>query len=175
MRANGNRGAADRASRRLRDIPHGSSDDAIAETPPRAASEDHRSVLERIGGCSARLGNPRSGCRRSSTWPAPTARDRPSPICARSSRRQASRSTVYTSPHLVKFHERIRLGRPAAAIRRRGRARRSSSRMRGGQWRRADHVLRNHHGGGVLALRAKIPPTTCCSRSGSAAGSTRPM
>ena len=44
--------------------------------------------------------------------PAPTARARPSPSCARCWRRRASSVHVYTSPHLVRFNERFRLGAP---------------------------------------------------------------
>ena len=41
--------------------------------------------------------------------PAPTARARPSPSCAPVSKPAGYRVHAYTSPHLVRFHERIRL------------------------------------------------------------------
>jgi dihydrofolate synthase/folylpolyglutamate synthase len=42
-------------------------------------------------------------------WPAPTARARPSPICGPWPRRPGLKVHVFTSPHLVRFAERIRL------------------------------------------------------------------
>ena len=81
--------------------------------PADAASEAHRSVAR------ADVAHPRQArssgaedCRRSSMSPAPTARARPSPSCARCWRRRASSVHVYTSPHLVRFNERFRLGAP---------------------------------------------------------------
>ena len=80
--------------------------------PARPASEEDRSFARpRRAGCSMRSARRKSGCRRSSMSPARTAKVRPSLSCARSSRRRAERVHVYTSPHLVRFHERIRLGR----------------------------------------------------------------
>ena len=63
-------------------------------------------ILERARPSRARA------CRRSSTSPAPTARARPSRSCARSWKRPGARVHVYTSPHLVRFNERFRLGAP---------------------------------------------------------------
>ena len=67
---------------------------------------------------------------------------------------RAKRVHVYTSPHLVRFHERIRLGAPGGgrfvdedALGRGPRA------LRGGQCRRADHRLRDHHRRRLHALR----------------------
>ena len=86
--------------------------------------------------------------------PAPTARARPPPSCARCSRPPARRVHVYTSPHLVRFHERIRLGAPGG-----GRfvdedelvdALLHVERINGG---RADHPVRDHHRGRVRPLR----------------------
>ena len=53
---------------------------------------------------------------------------------------------VYTSPHLVRFNERFRLGAPGGGrlVARRGAGRRAG-RMRARQWRRADHRVRDHH------------------------------
>ena len=48
---------------------------------------------------------------RSSPWPAPTARARPAP-CSKSILTHAGyRTAVFTSPHLVRFEERLRLSR----------------------------------------------------------------
>ena len=57
---------------------------------------------------------------------------------------------VYTSPHLARFHERIRLaGEPD----RRGAADGAARAVRGGQRRPADHLLRDHHRRGLPRLR----------------------
>ena len=78
---------------------------------------------------------------------------------------------VYTSPHLVRFHERIRLAGELidedallAALDECERANR----------RRADHLFRDHDRRGLSRLLRAPRPTSCCSKSGSAAGSTRP-
>ena len=77
---------------------------------------------------------------------------------------------VYTSPHLVRFHERIRL---AGKLIEEGRW--STCRgVRAGQWRRADHLLRDHDRGGVPRLRAHAGRYRCCWKPALAAGSTRP-
>ena len=69
--------------------------------------------LDRIERAARRGSAIRSAsCRRSSMSPAPTARARPSPSCARCWRRPGKRVHVYTSPHLVRFNERFRLGAP---------------------------------------------------------------
>ena len=82
---------------------------------------------------------------------------------------------VYTSPHLVRFHERIRLGsRRRRPLHRRGRAGRRAARGREDQCRPADHAVRDHHRRRLRRLRPPSRPTCSCSRSGSAAGSTRP-
>ena len=39
-------------------------------------------------------------------------------------------------------------------------------RMRARQWRRADHVFRDHHRGGVPRLLAETPADSCCSKPG---------
>ena len=60
---------------------------------------------------------------------------------------------VYTSPHLVRFHERIRIGADRRrALRARGPARRRPRALRGGQRGRADHGVRDHHGGRPAAV-----------------------
>ncbi len=59
--------------------------------------------------CSTRSAGPTCACRRPFMSPAPTAKARPSPFCARCWRRRAQRVHVYTSPHLMRFNERIRL------------------------------------------------------------------
>ena len=46
--------------------------------------------------------------------------------------------------------------------------------LRSGQRRRADHVLRDHDGGGLHDLQREIRPIICCSKSASAAAATRP-
>ena len=78
---------------------------------------------------------------------------------------------VYTSPHLVRFHERIRLAGELidedallAALDECERANR----------RRADHLFRDHDRRGVSRLLRAPRPISCCSKPGSAAGSTRP-
>ena len=82
---------------------------------------------------------------------------------------------VYTSPHLVRFHERIRLGRLGGGrFVDEERLVEALRALRGGQCRRADHLLRDHDGGGLPALRRRSRRRRCCSRSGSADGSTRP-
>ncbi len=90
---------------------------------------------------------------------------------APSSRRPALSAHAYTSPHLVKFHERIRLGAP-------GRRQLIPEQMlvdlleecEQANRRRADHVLRDYHGcrhaGFLLAHRQ----TMCCWKWGLAAG-----
>ena len=83
---------------------------------------------------------------------------------------------VYTSPHLVRFHERIRLGAPGG-----GRfvdedeladALLEVEKINDGA---ADHPVRDHHRRRLRPLRPPSRPTCSCSRSASAAGSTRPM
>ena len=60
--------------------------------------------------CSTASADPqRRACRRCSTSPAPTARARPAPSCAPRSKPPGYRVHVFTSPHLVRFNERIRL------------------------------------------------------------------
>ena len=59
--------------------------------------------------CSTGSAARRTRCRRSSTSPAPTARARPAPSCAPRSKPRGTRVHVFTSPHLVRFNERIRL------------------------------------------------------------------
>jgi dihydrofolate synthase/folylpolyglutamate synthase len=63
--------------------------------------------LERITACSPAR-RPHRALPPVSTSPGPTAKARPAPSCAPRSRRRAHRH-VYTSPHLVRFNERIRL------------------------------------------------------------------
>ena len=65
--------------------------------------------LERIERLLARWARRTRSCRRSSMSPAPTARARWSPICAPWSEAAGYRVHVYTSPHLVRFNERIRV------------------------------------------------------------------
>ena len=82
---------------------------------------------------------------------------------------------VYTSPHLVRFHERIRLGaRGRRAVRRRGRARRRAARRREGQRRRGRSRSSRSPPPPPSTSSPAIPPTCSSSRSASAAGSTRP-
>ena len=70
---------------------------------------------------------------------------------------------VYTSPHLVRFNERIRV---AGELIERRRARGRADRGRAGQSGTAHHLLRDHHGRGVPRLRPRARPTSPCSRSG---------
>ena len=82
---------------------------------------------------------------------------------------------VYTSPHLVRFNERFRLGAPAAA-------RWFPTPHSPPRWRNAsaptatcaDHRVRDRDRGGVPAVLAPVRRTCCCSKSGSADGSTPP-
>ena len=94
---------------------------ALASQADRSVARPHRS------GCWRRWAIPNAGCRRSSMSPAPTARARPSPLRAPSWRRPAKRVHVYTSPHLVRFNERIRLAAPGGGRWSRTRARRARS------------------------------------------------
>ena len=78
----------------------------------RAPSAPDRPVARRgSSACSTASAGRRTACRRSSMSPAPTARARPSPSCAPRSEAAGYSVHVYTSPHLVRFNERIRLGR----------------------------------------------------------------
>jgi dihydrofolate synthase/folylpolyglutamate synthase len=74
-------------------------------------------------------------------------------LSARHAEAAGYRVHVYTSPHLVRFNERIRLA--GRLIDDHESARRDADRMRGGQRRHADHLLRDHHGGGVPGLLAR--------------------
>ena len=70
---------------------------------------------------------------RSSPSAAPTARARPARCSKRSSRTRAIASGCYTSPHLLRYNERVRIGRREAAdddARARVRARRGGARRR---------------------------------------------
>ena len=78
---------------------------------------------------------------------------------------------AYTSPHLVRFHERIRLaGTPDRGTG----AGRTAGGMRGGEWRRADHLFRDHHRRGACSPSPGRLRTIPCWRSGLAGGWTRP-
>ena len=59
---------------------------------------------------------------------------------------------VYTSPHLVRFNERIVVAGKTIDD---ATARRHPGGVRDGQCRRAHHLLRDHHGRGVRRLRAR--------------------
>ena len=82
---------------------------------------------------------------------------------------------VYTSPHLVRFHERIRLGRAGGGVLvdddELADALAECERANGGQ---PITVFEITTAAGLAAVLRAIPPTCCCSRSGSAAGSTPP-
>ena len=79
---------------------------------------------------------------------------------------------VYTSPHLVRFHERIRLAgelieEDALLDAPRG--------MRAGQWRRAHHLLRDHDLRRLPRLRPHAGRYPAAGDRASAGGSIRPM
>ena len=62
---------------------------------------------------------------------------------------------VYTSPHLVRFNERFRLGgRAADVLVSDAELGGALDRMRARQWRRADHGVRDRDRGGIPAVRA---------------------
>ena len=77
--------------------------------------------------------------------------------------------------HLAASRALPRAHPPRRRTDRRGRAARGAGRVRARQWRRADHVFRDHDRRGVSRLRADAGRLSCCSKPGSAAGSTRPM
>ena len=123
--------------------------------------------------CSRALGDPQnSACRRSSMSPAPTARARPSPSCARCSRPPAS--ACMSTPRRISCASTSASASPAR-LRRRGRARR-------GAWRPASASMPARRSPSSRSPRrrrcnssARRRPIICCSKSGSAGGSTRPM
>ncbi len=109
-------------------------------------------------GCSPISARRTGACRRSSMSPAPTARARPSPSCAPTLEAAGKRVHVYTSPHLVRFNERIRLAGELVDDERLGDA---LDALRGGQRRPVDLGVRDHHRRGVRACSARRPPTIC--------------
>ena len=68
---------------------------------------------------------------------------------------------VYTSPHLVRFNERFRLGDRVKAAGLRRRADRDLRGVRTRQCRRADHRVRDHHRGRPSCCSRAIRPTCC--------------
>ena len=104
--------------------------------------------------------------------PAPTARARPSPSCARSWRRRAS--ACMSTPRRIWCASTSASGSPARSSTTM-QARRGARRLRARQRRPADHRVRDHHGRGVPAVQRRRPPIACCWRSASAAASTPPM
>ena len=82
---------------------------------------------------------------------------------------------AYTSPHLVRFNERIRLGRKGGGkLADDAMLVRAIEQGAAGQWRCADHLLRGDDRSRTPSLRRNIRPTSACSRWGSAAASMRP-
>ena len=83
---------------------------------------------------------------------------------------------VYTSPHLVRFNERFRLGAPGGGMlvtdEELAGALEECERANAGA---ADHRLRDHDRGGASCCSRGIRPMCCCSKSASAGGSTPPM
>ena len=79
---------------------------------------------------------------------------------------------VYTSPHLVRFNERFRLS-PGTLVSDEALAAALEECERANA-RRADHGVRDRDRGGIPAVLAQLRPMCCCSKSGSAAGSTPP-
>ena len=66
--------------------------------------------LDRITRLLDRLGRPQdAACRPSSMSPEPTGRARPAHSSAQRSRHPGARVHMFTSPHLVRFNERIRI------------------------------------------------------------------
>ena len=128
--------------------------------------------LERIAR-AARPARPSAGpaAAGASTSPAPTARARPAPSCAPRSRQRARSVHVFTSPHLVRFNERIRIAGKlidddalAALL---AEVLDASDGIEPSFFE-VDHRRR------LPRLRARRRPTPASSKSGSAAGSTRP-
>ncbi len=115
-------------------------------------------------------------CRRSSMSPAPMARARPSPISAPVIEAAGLSVHCYTSPHLVKFHERIRIGWPGGGMLisedKLIALLEECEQANGGD---TDHLLRDHHRRGLPRLRAHRRPIISCSKWASAAGSMPPM
>ncbi len=106
--------------------------------------------LDASGAFSTRLGHPERKIPPSFMSPAPTARVRPWPSCARCWRRPARSVHVYTSPHLVSFNERFRLGAAGGrAMVTEGALGRRAGGMRARQRRGADHGVRDRDRRGV--------------------------
>ena len=84
--------------------------------------------------------------------PAPTARARRVAFLRAFLEAAGYRVHVYTSPHLVRFNERIRL---AGKLIDEDALWRAARGMRARQCRRAHHLLRDHHGRGLPRLRAQ--------------------
>ena len=133
--------------------------------------------LGRIEGLLAKLGNPAaSACRRSSMSPAPTARARSRPSSRPCWRPPASACT--STPRRTWCASTSASSSPAPTARRARSARPSwsscCSDVAARQCRRPDHVLRDHHGGGLAGLRRASRRCRASWRSASAAGSTPP-
>ena len=103
--------------------------------------------------------------------PAPTARARPSPICAPCLEAAGYRVHVYTSPHLVRFHERIRLA--GKLIDEDGAARAARRNASAPMPARRSPSSRSPPRPPSSPSPARRP-TSCCSRPAWAAGSTPP-
>ena len=104
--------------------------------------------------------------------PAPTARDRRWRRCAPVSKPAGWRVHAYTSPHLVRFHERIRLAGDAD---RRGPRCSPCSRNASAPTRGRRSPISKSPRRRRCSPSPAPRPTSCCSKPGSAAGSTRPM
>ena len=112
-------------------------------TPRRSISRSDASSTSSNGWAT-----PRSGCRRRSTWPAPTARARRSPSCARSWRPPASRCT--STPRrtsCASTSASASAGPSGGAFVPEDKLVEVLRDLRDGQRRRADHGVRDHHGG----------------------------
>ena len=117
------------------------------------------------GVCWQRSAIRRSGCRRSSMSPAPTARARP--WLHAGDARGGGPASCMSTPRRTWC---VSMSASGSARRRRAPGRRGRAGRRAGAasrpMRAADHLLRDHHGGRVPALRRASRPTCCSSRSG---------
>ena len=169
-----NRDQAQPAPPRLRHEPGAASSDAILD-PASVASSQEASIWcsTASSGCSRHSAIPNAICRRSFMWRAPTARARPVPSARAMLEAQGLKVHVYTSPHLVRFHERIRLaGTLISEDELASRCSTNASAPIAGQPITFFEITT---AAAMLAFCAPSAPMRWCWRSGSAAGSTRPM
>ena len=141
--------------------------DRLAKLSPAGDASGWSGSRELLTGSAAR----RTGCRPCSTSPEPTARARPAPSCAPRSRRRGYKRPRLHQP-APRPLQRAHPGR-RAADRRRDAGGASCRGRRGRRGHRAK-LLRSRDRGRASSPSRARRPTPASSRSGSAAGSTRP-